>query len=112
MNALKHLVIQSAKGFVDGLGGFWPGNFGGNQDTVAERNTLIGSQCEVQCFLPIAEDFFSERVGGEQAISASVPRGMKAGIGGEGESRNRNRLVSGLPAHMAPAPASSPGPFA
>src|SRR5437763_1131275 len=97
MNALKHLVIQSAKGFVDGLGGFWPGNFGGNQDTVAERNTLIGSQCEVQFFLPIAEDFFSERVGGEQAISACVPIRRKAGIGRVVENRNRNRLVSDLP---------------
>src|SRR5438105_15759557 len=100
MNALKHLVIQSAKGFVDGLGGFWPGNFGGNQDTVAERNTLIGSQCEVQFFLPIAEDFFSERVGGEQAISACVPILRNVETGSVRENRNRYRLVSAPPAQM------------
>src|SRR5271155_585243 len=105
-------MIRRDELFVRGFGGLGGGDVGTNQDAIPESDAGVGGQGKIQLFLPVAEDFLAEGVGGEETVAAGMPVRWKTGIRGVIENGDGHRLVANLPTEIAPAAARAPGGFA
>src|SRR5260370_5031053 len=101
-------MIRRHEVFVGGFGGFRGGNGRGDQDAVAEGSGGAGGQGEIQRLLAFAKDFLSEGIGGEQAVTAGVPVGGKAGIGGVIENWDGDGFATGRAPEIGPAAPRAP----
>src|SRR5438876_4879131 len=70
----------------------WCGDPGEDQDPVTERGRLSRGEPEVALALPVAEDFFAERISGEEAVAARVPVGGEPHVHRVIQDRQRDRL--------------------
>src|SRR5215469_5339985 len=77
---IKTLVVRRDKRFVSSFGILRRHNFRRNQHAVAERNTLAGRQRQVQLFLSVAENLFTQRIRREKSVPARVPVSREARI--------------------------------
>src|SRR5580704_5965712 len=101
-------VIGGDEILVGRFGGFGRKDCRRDQDAVAKGCAGAGSQEEIQFFPAIAEDFLTQRIGGEQAVTAGVPVSGEAGILRVIENGDGHRFVADPATEIAPAPARAP----
>jgi len=85
---------------------------GGYDYPIPEGGGLPRGEAEIQLFTAIAEDLFSERIGGEKAIPTSVPVGGITRVMTIVADGNAEGVVALFAVEHTPSPAGAPGAVA
>src|SRR5271154_898422 len=101
-------MIRRGKVFVGRIGGFRADDRRTDQDPVTEGDTAMRGEREIQFLFAFAENFFAQRIGGEQTIAAGMPVSGKSGIGGMIENGDGHWLLANHTTEVAPAASRPP----